>query len=165
MATRSTIGMVRLTDGKINAIYCHWDGYPSNNGLCLYRNYNSHDGAWSLMLLGDLSSLRSKIGEKHDLFDLGGVENRGVTNDWCDAYGRDRGDDGYEMKTFDNIREFKKWSKGVGADYLYLFKNDDQWWVNSPYESTGFKKLEKVLVAEGVIDPIEELIEVAKKSQ
>jgi hypothetical protein len=69
------------------------------------------------------------------------------------------------MKTFDNIREFKKWSKGVGADYLYLFKNDDQWWVNSPYESTGFKKLEKVLVAEGVIDPIEELIEVAKKSQ
>ena len=38
MATRSTIAM-KTPEGKIRAIYCHWDGYPEHNGKMLLDNY------------------------------------------------------------------------------------------------------------------------------
>jgi hypothetical protein len=38
MATRSRIG-IELEDGVIESIYCHWDGYPENNGKILLEHY------------------------------------------------------------------------------------------------------------------------------
>lgn len=38
MSTRSTIAY-QYQDGKIVSVYCHWDGYPSNNGRILLRHY------------------------------------------------------------------------------------------------------------------------------
>ena len=38
MATRSRIGMVK-DDGTVESIYCHFDGYPSNNGKILKEHY------------------------------------------------------------------------------------------------------------------------------
>ena len=38
MATRSTIAM-KTKDGKIKAIYCHWDGYVDHNGRILSNFY------------------------------------------------------------------------------------------------------------------------------
>ena len=40
MATRSTIA-IQLENGSINQVYCHWDGYLSNNGKILMEYYNN----------------------------------------------------------------------------------------------------------------------------
>ena len=85
MATRSAIGM-KTPEGKIKAIYCHWDGYVDNNGRILLNDYTDTEKVKSLINLGDLSSLRSEIGEKQD-FDNPQSEN------YCLAYHRDRGED------------------------------------------------------------------------
>lgn len=57
MATRSLIGM-KKPDGRIQAIYCHWDGYPEYVGLQLLLNYRDDETVQKLMDLGDRSSLR-----------------------------------------------------------------------------------------------------------
>ena len=56
MGTRSNI-IVHGADGLWRSIYCHFDGYLSGNGLCLYENYNSQEAADALVRLGDISSL------------------------------------------------------------------------------------------------------------
>lgn len=55
MATRSNIGM--KVENGYDFIYCHWDGYPSNNGRILLRSYTNPDMVYELINLGDLSSL------------------------------------------------------------------------------------------------------------
>lgn len=60
MGTRSNIGILNK-DGSKEFVYCHWDGYPSNNGKLLLRFYNSEDAARGLIALGGMSSLRGSI--------------------------------------------------------------------------------------------------------
>ena len=55
MATRSRIGIVK-ENGTVESIYCHWDGYPENNGQLLLDNYD-YEMAQGLIELGDISSL------------------------------------------------------------------------------------------------------------
>lgn len=50
MSTRSTIGIKE--NGIIRSIYCHWDGYPENNGKILYEHYNSKEKVEELLRLG-----------------------------------------------------------------------------------------------------------------
>jgi hypothetical protein len=89
MSTRSNIGIItQKNDGKVRVemIYCHWDGYPSNNGKILLENYSSTEKVRELLKLGDLSSLGSEIGTKHD-FDTHPERQ-------CNFYKRDRGEKG-----------------------------------------------------------------------
>lgn len=60
MGTRSSI-TVKCNDGKFRTVYCHWDGYISWNGRYLVTHYNSQEQAETLVRLGDISSLRSRI--------------------------------------------------------------------------------------------------------
>ena len=60
MATRSYIGK-RFEDNKIHYIYCHWDGYPSHNGVLLTDYYSTDDKVTELINLGDLSCLEPNI--------------------------------------------------------------------------------------------------------
>jgi len=60
MATRSRIAILN-TDGSVNSIYCHYDGYPSNNGAILVKHYNNEEIIRKLISLGSLSSLGEKI--------------------------------------------------------------------------------------------------------
>jgi hypothetical protein len=64
MATRSTIAKVER-DGSVTSIYCHWDGYPANNGKLLLENYQDEQVVNDLLAGGSLSSLGKVIGEKH----------------------------------------------------------------------------------------------------
>ena len=41
MATRSRIA-IEKENGTVESIYCHWDGYPENNGRILVENYTDH---------------------------------------------------------------------------------------------------------------------------
>ena len=59
MATRSIIA--KLDDKGIQAIYCHNDGYLSNNGKILDQHYANEVKVDNLIAQGDASSLKDTI--------------------------------------------------------------------------------------------------------
>ena len=59
MATRSVIAT--LDENGIKAIYCHNDGYLSNNGKILDQHYTDEDKVNELLAGGDISSLKDTI--------------------------------------------------------------------------------------------------------
>ena len=75
MATRSYIGK-RLDDGKIQYVYCHFDGYPSHNGAILTEHYTTEDKIIDLLNLGHMSQLDSEVshckayGEEYSVGDM-----------------------------------------------------------------------------------------------
>jgi len=124
MGTRSTIGVVD-ENGFVKAIYCHWDGYPEHNGRILRDYYNTPSKILKLIALGDLSSLGPEIGRKHAFseFELPEVERgvyRALTEDWCTAYGRDRGEKGTKAKKYKGIFEFIGDDRGQDFTYVYV---------------------------------------------
>ena len=55
MSTRSHIGIWN-EDGSLDAIYCHWDGYPSYNGALLLHHYQDPEKIRELIALGDITA-------------------------------------------------------------------------------------------------------------
>ena len=114
MATRSRIGIAN-EDGTVTSIYCHFDGYPENNGKILTKYWTDVTKLKQLMALGDVSVLGKEIGEKQDF------DNR-TNKDWCLAYGRDRGEDGVDATEHHSVPYFLY----NGEEYNYLFQ-DGKW--------------------------------------
>jgi hypothetical protein len=125
MGTRSAIGM-RTLDGRITAVYCHWDGYPQHNGAILAEHYTDVDKIAELISLGDLSVLREQIGEKHDF--NARYEGGDVREDWCVAYHRDRGEK-LTVRVFNDAMDFVDNFRS-GEEYFYLW-NGTEWLVNA----------------------------------
>ena len=124
MGTRSTIGVVD-ENGFVKAIYCHWDGYPEHNGRILRDHYNTPSKILKLIALGDLSVLGPEIGRKHAFseFELPEVERgvyRALTEGWCTAYGRDRGEKGTKAQKYKDIFEFIGDDRGQDFTYVYV---------------------------------------------
>lgn len=61
MSTRSRIGYVDPKTGMIHSIYCHWDGYLSNNGRILRDHYKDMKKVKRLIALGSISSLEANV--------------------------------------------------------------------------------------------------------
>lgn len=124
MATRSTIAMEQ-PDGRIMQIYCHFDGYLSHHGEILQQHYRDRAKVLALMLLGDLSTLAEEIGQAHD-FDA--VYTGGQRHEnWCMAYGRDRGETGTDARVFSDWDDYVQ--NHQYEEFEYIFRKDDQWWV------------------------------------
>lgn len=117
MGTRSTIA-IQNEDGTVTGIYCHWDGYTSNNGRILQENYTTEAAVRELIALGDLSSLGETVGVKHD-FDT-------RADGQCKAYGRDRNIKGAEAMTYASHAAL---IEGMGQEYDYLFTPGAGWTV------------------------------------
>jgi hypothetical protein len=132
MATRSMIGFEEF-DGTVRGIYCHWDGYVENNGKILVENYNTIEDVEALLDLGNLSMLGSELGEKHDF--NGDVEN------WCKAYGRDRGDLKTEAVTYANRDAFA--DSDSWCEYFYLFDGNE--WFYCTLSDVNWKSVQKEL--------------------
>ena len=66
MSTRGRIG-VQLTDGSILSVYCHYDNYPSFNGVKLQEHFNSSDAAAELIDGGDISCLWTNAGWNNEV--------------------------------------------------------------------------------------------------
>mgnify|MGYP003353756096 CR=1 FL=1 len=109
MATRSTIAVLN-TNGRVSQIYCHWDGYPEQNGKILVNHYSDPNKINLLMALGNLSSLGSEIGEPQDF-------NNPTDKNWCVAYGRDRGKSETESIKYDDINDFLE----NGEEFNYVW--------------------------------------------
>lgn len=148
MATRSTIAY-RTPEGRIVAVYCHWDGYPSNNGRILQENYQQALKIAQLISLGDISSLGREIGVKHAFSrldtDMTSEEFEAKYGEMTTFYGRDRGETGTEPRVFNDIPEWVREMAHSGAEYSYLW-NGTEWLVNS-YQRTsagGFPEFDRV---------------------
>ena len=118
MATRSNIAM-KTKEGKIVSVYCHWDGYVSNNGKILLENYTDVDKIEALVALGSISSLGTVIGEQQDF------DDRSTQKDeWTLFYSRDRGEQ-LSIQEYDDI---PSWIADM-EEYAYLW-NGQEWLVN-----------------------------------
>lgn len=134
MATRSEIGIER-ENGKVEVIYCHWDGYIESNGKILLENYATRDKVEDLIKLGDLSILGKSINpdpSKPHTFD-------NAQDNVCVAYGRDRGEEHTQSKIMskeDFVKELEM------VDYLYLFTKKNEWKVKW-YQTVSWQRLSK----------------------
>ena len=61
MSTHSRIGYQDPNTKQFHSIYCHFDGYLSNNGRILLEHYQDFDKIVSLVALGDISALGENI--------------------------------------------------------------------------------------------------------
>jgi hypothetical protein len=129
---------------KCKSVYCHWDGYLSNNGKILQAHYDSAK-ANHLVSLGDLSSLGTTIGEKHD-FD--------VRTDCCTFYGRDRDETGVDFTVDQSYDEFL--SKDYDYEYYYIMK-DGVWYVGVAYDVDNMVPGQLYVLAEQLAKLTEEV--------
>ena len=138
MGTRSRIGVMH--GDKVKSIYCHWDGYLEHNGRILHESYDSAK-ANQLVALGDMSSLKADIGEKHAFskHDVPGIETRVHNENWCTFYGRDRGEKDVGWKVAQTFAEFLEQCDNCGAEYYYIMK-DGVWYCGDTYDSTPLSK-------------------------
>lgn len=136
MGTDCLIGREN-TDGTVTAIFCGHDGYPPNVGATLRDHYASIEKVDALIVLGDVSYLRENIGEKHKF-------GRGP-DDWCDAYGRDRGEEGVSADTY-SAADFSG-SHG-NYYYIYLFSlTDNAWLCRSDRFGDGWLTIDAAIAA------------------
>jgi len=143
MGTHSRIGVMH--GDKVKSIYCHWDGYLEHNGRILQDHYNSTKTNF-LVALGDMSSLKSEIGEKHAFsqFDLPPEEveaYKELTQNWCTFYSRDRGEAeaDTEWKVANTFEEFLEQADLCGAEYYYIMK-DGVWYCGTTYETGSLSR-------------------------
>jgi hypothetical protein len=121
MATRSRIA-IENQDGTVKSIYCHWDGYLSNNGKILFDHFD-REKLEKLIELGDISSLGTLL-EPTDPNHTFENPQKGVTV----AYARDRGEDfhstGYLSVEGLFNKGFDSWE-----EYVYCLNRDNIWLV------------------------------------
>jgi hypothetical protein len=121
MATRSRIA-IENPDNTVTSIYCHFDGYLSNNGEILQNHYTDRDKVEELIALGDISFLRENV-ESTDNHNFNNPQE-GVTV----AYHRDRGKDFSQLQHKD-VEDF--FDDGLQyTQFAYLFTLDGQWLVS-----------------------------------
>lgn len=127
MGTRSTIAL-EYADGTVDQVYCHWDGYLSNNGRILQEHYQDPFKLQRLMKLGDLSCLGPNIGDKHDF-------NAAADYADCTFYGRDRGETGVKARRFKDFADYR--SNAQSEEYNYILRQDGLWYVEFYGEFEG----------------------------
>ena len=147
MGTRSMIAIQNPYNKTVRAVYCHWDGYLEHNGALLQKHYSASPKVNNLIALGDISSLKAEIGEKHDFSRLDSTlpeaEYEKLYGNMTTFYTRDRGEDTpfQVFKTLAEAEEHYTWS-----DYFYCFKykkSDDYQSGEWHYKKAGerWKKL------------------------
>jgi hypothetical protein len=102
MATRSLIA-VKNIDDTYQAVYCHWDGYPSGVGDTLLNYYTDTQKVQTLIENGDMSNLASTIE------DCGFYTKRGES---------------LRVSHYPCSTTLLKAAKNCGAEYIYTFKSD-----------------------------------------
>ena len=126
MATRSIIA--KLDETGVQAIYCHNDGYLSNNGKKLDQHYADEVKVDNLIAQGDCSSLRDIIED-------------------TTFYHRDKNEPYSRVKAVNLNNEkalLKHAFERCDAEFVYMFAFG-HWYVYDYYNSNQFEELEEVL--------------------
>ena len=121
MSTRSKIGIIN-TDGSIDAIYCHSDGYPSHQTAILLDSYYSEERIRELINLGDISYLGHNIKPltPEHTFDR-------PDPDTVIAYHRDRDEDWGDVSPRHYATK-KEFLRNLYEPFAYLSKCKTQTW-------------------------------------
>jgi hypothetical protein len=117
MGTRSTIAL-EFADGTVEQVYCHWDGYLSNNGKILSKHYMDPFKVKELVGLGGFSSLRPTIDETAD-----------------EAYTK-RGED-KDVNRYKNADEYFDCCQQEEYDYILRNVNGTATWFVRCYSTNG----------------------------
>jgi|688.fasta_scaffold151017_2 hypothetical protein len=132
MATRSAIGYFK--NGKVYSVYCHWDGYPENNGRILLDNYNTFKKVKELISFGSISSLGIEIGEKHPFDRYNYSRDSNMTaeqirklENMTTFYGRDREEKNVDAREFEDYLSYYKYYYDCGVEFFYVF-TDGEWY-------------------------------------
>lgn len=134
MGTRSTIS-IHNKNGEIKSVYCHWDGYYEHNGVILYNFYNTVSKVNRLIDYGDISSLGTEIGKKHDFINL---------YHGCTFYHRDRGED--KNIAITDIEDVKNpYNQISEEEYNYIFVEETGEWIAKKEGEEKYQKLENIL--------------------
>jgi len=145
MGTRSAIGFVEY-DGSVVGIYCHWDGYLEHNGRILVEHYNDTYKALELIELGDISSLRPEIGEKHPFSPHGTnmplEKYNELYGNMTTAYSRDRGEN-CPAQEFPDAASFR--DHYGDAEYFYLY--DGKEWTYADTKMKSFQPVPMMVAA------------------
>jgi hypothetical protein len=112
MGTRSTIAL-EYADGTVGQIYCHWDGYLSNNGKILLNYYQDPYKVRELLDNGDMSSLDTTVDSS--------------------TFYKERGEDCPQtmFKDFPDYIENHQYE-----EYEYILRQNGEWYVkchSAPY--------------------------------
>lgn len=113
MATRSNIN-VKVGD-VYHTIYCNYDGYPDGVGKTLVLNYNSQELAEKLVSFGDMSYINVSCDAPE------GHSYETPVKGYCVYYGRDRGEEGAEMRI--------KNEPVFAEEFCYVWNGSD-WYVS-----------------------------------
>lgn len=119
MGTRSTI-IQKIDSDTYRSIYCHWDGYLSNNGRILLKHYQDPEKVSKLLLLGSLSSLREEVDILEGKIHTYDNSQPNITI----AYHRDRGEE-WEHTSYIDKQTLKE---SVEEYYSYLYIDGD-WYI------------------------------------
>jgi hypothetical protein len=147
MGTRSAIGYIRARGhGKnhdIRAVYCHWDGYPSNQVPILTEHYNTVAKVRKLIAPGSMSSLRTT---RTWVEDDGQAAHPGMPpeREAQPLYHAERGNHGpwaaagsnYAMPAVScaSLKEAKAHWREMGCEHLYLYLPREGWRHYNLYE-------------------------------
>lgn len=125
MSTHSTIS-VKLPDGKIRSVYCHFDGMIQSNGRMLVEHYNSQELAEQLTSLGHLSYIAPLFEPTSESGHCFEDPEPLITV----VYSRDRGEKDQIPNVWNSEEEFSNdfENKSFKQEYNYLFK-DGEWYV------------------------------------
>ncbi|MDD3586920.1 MAG: hypothetical protein PHQ75_07020 [Thermoguttaceae bacterium] len=115
MSTHSLI--CEESDGKINAIYCHFDGYRDGVGSTLKEHYQNRNKLERLLSNGDISSLEE-------------------TPEIC------RGLEDSEEHCFESRSDLLIAANDHYAEFVYLFTEKDEWiWIEVFNDDRHWQKL------------------------
>ena len=118
MATRSRIG-IEDENGKVRAIYCHFDGYVDHNGHILEEHYTDRDKINQLIDLGSISVLGTTP-----------IENPNGEYDPDSIYTKPHNKSSPFIYNYENQSDY--FYSPDSQEYNYLFTKNNEWFVNHP---------------------------------
>ena len=121
MSTRARIGYETAIGGVV-ASYHHWDGYPSELGWNLVKNYSNRSKLMQAVAYGDASYWGSKISPSGPDHTFGEPEP-----DVNVYFGRDRGEKDVGPASYASWTDFlANWDQ-VNEGYAYVLRLDGTW--------------------------------------
>lgn len=137
MSTNSNIGIL-YEDGRIETVYCHWDGYFANNGVLLYDYVKDIEQVKELLFKGNLSYLEEKDGK---IFSEHYIDRGEALED-------------NKPLVFETEKQYLNYlQKNTYIEYSYLFSEKDNNWLCCKNRTTyRFHSLKDVLYREKLIE-------------
>jgi hypothetical protein len=136
MATRSRIA-IENEDGTVTSIYCHWDGYPENNGKILLEHYQDRKKTQKLIDLGSISYLAPDVEPGDGVVHSFEMPTTGIVV----AYHRDRG----EEHLFAEHKDSQDFFESDIEEYGYLLTKDGEWMIKEGYSRLPPQNLRDVM--------------------